>query len=109
MREWFIKRGYPESVIDKEMKKVRFSEQGQKSKKIERGVPFSVTYHPLHSKLSSIIHSNLYLLYMNQEVKNVFTPGPIVSYRSARKISSYLVTAKLYPLKSYVGFEKGGK
>ena len=26
MDEWFIKRGYPEYVIDKEMKKVRFSE-----------------------------------------------------------------------------------
>ena len=35
---------------------------------------------------------------MNEEFKNVFTPGPIVSYRSARKISSYLVRAKLYPL-----------
>ena len=29
MKEWFIKRGYPESVIDKEMKKFCFSEQGQ--------------------------------------------------------------------------------
>ena len=28
MKEWFIKRSYPESVIDKEMKRVRFSEQG---------------------------------------------------------------------------------
>ena len=35
MREWFMKRGYPESVIDKEMKKVHFSEQGQKPKKVE--------------------------------------------------------------------------
>ena len=35
MREWFIKWGYPESVIDKEMKKARFSEQGGKSKKVE--------------------------------------------------------------------------
>ena len=43
MKEWFIKRGYPESVIDKEMKKVRFSKQGQKSKKVEKGVPFVVT------------------------------------------------------------------
>ena len=42
MKEWFIKRGYPESVIDKEMKKVCFSEQGQKSKKVEKGVPFAV-------------------------------------------------------------------
>ena len=59
MKEWFIKRGYPESIIDKKMKKVRFSEQGQKSKKVEKGVPFVVTYHPLLSKLSSIIHRNL--------------------------------------------------
>ena len=109
MKEWFIKRGYPESVIDKEMKKVRFSEQGQKSKKVEKGVPFVVTYHPLLSKLSSIIHRNLYLLYMNQDVKNVFTPGTMVSYRSTRKISSYLVRAKLYPLERKVGSEKCGR
>ena len=46
---------------------------------------------------------------MNQEVKNVFTPGPIVSYRCARKISSYLVRAKLYPLERKVGSVKCGK
>ena len=102
MKEWFIKRGYPECVIHKEMKKVRFSEKDQKSKKVEKGVPFVVTYHPLINKLSSIMHRNLYLLYMNQEVKNVFTQGPIVSYRSARKISGYPVRAKLYPLERLV-------
>ena len=106
MKEWFIKRGYPESIIDEKMKKVPFSEQGQKSKKVEKEVPFVLTYHPLLSKLPSIIHRNLYLLYMNQEVKNVFTPRPIVSYRSAWKISSYLVRAKLYPLERKVGSEK---
>ena len=46
---------------------------------------------------------------MNQEVKNRFTPGPIVSYGSARKISSYLVRAKLYPLERKFGSEKCGK
>ena len=34
---------------------------------------------------------------MNEEVKNVFTPKPMISFRSARKLSSYLVRAKLYP------------
>ena len=43
MKEWFIKRGYPESDIGKEIKKFRFSKQGQKSKKVEKGVPFVVT------------------------------------------------------------------
>ena len=109
MKEWFIKRGYPESVIEKEMRKVHFSKQGQKSKKVEKGVPFVVNYHPLLNKLSSILHRNLYLLYLNQEVKNVFTPGPIVSYRSARKISSYLVRAKLYLLERKVDSVKCGK
>ena len=83
--------------------------QGQKRKKVEKVVPFVVTYQPLLSKLSPIIHRNLYLLHMNQEVKNVFTPGPIVSYRSTRKISSYLVRAKLYPLERKVSSEKCGK
>ena len=46
---------------------------------------------------------------MNQELKNVFTSGPVVSYRSVRKISSYFVRAKLYPLERKVGSDKCGK
>ena len=47
---------------------------------------------------------------MDQEVKKVFTPKPMVSFRSARKLSSYLGGAKLYPLKRKVGsFECKGK
>ena len=106
MKEWFIKRGYPGSMIDTEIKKVRFFEQGQKSKKVEKGVPFVVTYHPLLNKLSSVIHRNLHLLYMNQKVKNIFTPEPIVSCRSAREICSYLVRAKLYPVERKFSSEK---
>ena len=46
---------------------------------------------------------------MNQEVKNIFTPGPVASFRSARKISTYLVKAKLYPVEGMVGSKKCGK
>ena len=46
---------------------------------------------------------------MNQKVKNVFTIGPTVSPISARKISSYLVRTKLYPLEKKVASEKCGK
>ena len=35
---------------------------------------------------------------MNEELKHLFTPGPMVSFRSSRKITSYLVRAKLYPV-----------
>ena len=40
---------------------------------------------------------------MDQEVERIFTPQPVVSYRSARKLSNYLVRAKLYPIERKVG------
>ena len=52
-------------------------------------------------------HQHLhYLLYTNHKVKNVFSPGLKMSFRSARKISSYLVRAKLYPLERTTGSRK---
>ena len=36
-------------------------------------------------------------------MKPLFTPGPMVSFRSSRKISSYLVRAKTYPVERSVG------
>ena len=46
---------------------------------------------------------------MDEEVKRVFTPGPMVSFRSSRKLSSYLVRAKLYPTERVVGSFKCNK
>ena len=109
MKEWLIKRGCPEAVIEKELKKVHFSKRGQRINKVEKGVPLVVTYHPPINKLTTIKHTKIYLLYMNQDVKNVFTPGPLVSFRKARKISSYLVRAKPNPLERTVGSKKCGK
>ena len=43
---------------------------------------------------------------MDKEVKRMLTPKPKVSFQSARKISSYLVRAKLYPTKRTVGSYK---
>ena len=40
---------------------------------------------------------------MNDEVTKAFTPGPIVSFQGAWKLSSYLVIVKLYHLERSVG------
>ena len=40
---------------------------------------------------------------MNEEVKKPLTSGPVILFRGARKLSSYLVRAKLYPLERSVG------
>ena len=47
-------------------------------------------------------NSNIYLLHMDHKVKRVFTAQPMNSYRSARKLSGYIVRAKLYPIESKV-------
>ena len=46
---------------------------------------------------------------MNAEVKQMFTPVPMFSYRSATKLSSYLVRAKLYPIDRILGSKDCGK
>ena len=49
-------------------------------------------------------------MYINEEAKNVFTSGSIISFRSAWKLSSCLVRAKLYPIERTVGsFKRNGK
>ena len=40
---------------------------------------------------------------MDQEAQRVFTPGLMITFLSARKLSSYLVRTKLYPLERTAG------
>ena len=40
---------------------------------------------------------------LKNKCKEVFMPGPMVTFRSSRKLSSYLVRAKLYPLERVTG------
>ena len=98
MKSWFLEGGYSKQMIDSQMGKVKF---GQKlkagSKQVRFGVLFVITYHPRLKKLMKIMKKLEHLLYQYKSIKRVFTPPPMVSYRSARKLSSYLVLANLYP------------
>ena len=109
MKSWFLKRSYPEHLIGTEIKKVKFKPREKTKKSKSKGVLFVVTYHPSLNCLHIIIRDNTYLLYMNEEVRNLFLPGPMVSFRGVHKLSSYLVRAKLYPLHRKVGSKKCAK
>ena len=101
MRSWFYKRDYPKVLVETKMGKVKFSGYNRRNKREKKGIP--LCDHPSLKNIGRIINQNLYILYMNEDVKNVFTPAPMISFRSARKLSSYLVRAKLYPLERTVG------
>ena len=79
MRYWFYKRGYPKGLVEKEMRKVKFSGYTRRNKSEKKGVLFVITYHPSLKDIGRIINQNLYFLYMNEEVKSVFTPAPMIS------------------------------
>ena len=96
-------RAYPNKVLDEELVKVRFSNQEKTCNKKGKGIPFAVTYHSILQALNGIIKRNLNRLYADNEAKNLFSPGPMVSFRGAQKLSSYLVRAKVYPLERKVG------
>ena len=62
-----------------------------------------VTHRPLLNSLGKVLSKNLNILYMDEEVNKVLYPGPMVSLRSVRKVSSYLIRAKAFPLERTVG------
>ena len=110
MKLWFLKQRYPENIVDQELGKVESSESSRRTNKKDKGVCLVATYHPLLQNIGRIFHRHLDLLYTDQEVERVFTPGLMASFRSAQKISSYLVWAKLYPLERRVdSFKRGGR
>lgn len=53
--------------------------------------------------LKDVIKRNLNWLHAENDVKNLFSPGHMGSFRGARTLSSYLVQAKLYPLECKIG------
>ena len=68
-------RGYPNKLIEQEMEKVNFVKNGNavRQRDPRKSVPFVLTYHSLFKSMDKVINKNLNLLYMDNEVKKVFT------------------------------------
>ena len=88
-KQWFSKRDYPQDLKNSEISKVKFPYVENKyNNNKEKGIAFVVMFYPLLKSLGSILNKNYYLLKMNDEVKKVFSLRSMVSFRSARKLSS---------------------
>ena len=83
------------------MAKMKFEQKKSRELKSVTGVPFVITYHPKLREIASIIKKYKNISYQDETFKRVFT-------RNARKLSSYLVRAKLYPLERKRGSYKCG-
>ena len=102
MKSWFLERGYSKELIDSQMAKMKFGQKQSRELKSVTAVPLAIIYHPKLKQIASIMKKYQKILYQDETVKRVFNPFPLVSYHNARKLSSYLGHAKLYPLERKV-------
>ena len=107
MKEWSLATGYPEIVVNNQIDKVHFGRYQSVKKNLESGI-FVTTYHPKVKELGKLIRDLLPFLYSDGEVRKIFSPPPIVSYRSVVKIKDYMVRSKLYPVERKVGSQECG-
>ena len=91
LKDWFFARDYPQKVVSKQIEKVVFGKQPFRKDTSEQSVPFVATYHLKLKDLGTLIKSLQLFLHSNNEVQRVFSPAPMVSYRSARKIKDFIV------------------
>ena len=88
MKLCFLKRDYPGNIVDQELEKFDFSKSSRRTNKRGKGVCLVATYQSLLENIGRILHRHLELLYTDQVVERAFTPGPMASFRSARKTNS---------------------
>ena len=80
MRSLFLKKKYPEKLIDNEIKKLKFFSAYRQNRERGKGVPFVVTYHPILNSLNKIIPENMYLFNINEELRKAFSPNSMFSF-----------------------------
>ena len=67
------------------------------------GVPLLLPITVGLKSLENLLETYFLSLDSAGKVQKVFSPPPIVSYKSTRKIKDYLVRSKLYPVERKVG------
>ena len=104
LKDWFRERGYLQDTVYKKTKRALETPSVACSKISERsvpgksrtGVPLVVNYKLFLRRLGEVIRRNLYFLYQDQEVKQVFTPTPFIPFQSVRTLKSHVIKAKSY-------------
>ena len=81
------------------MKRVTETTQtSEQTYKRGNGVPLVLTYLPRLKNVNDIIKKHLVFLNAKEQVENMFTPPPFVSFRASFSLRKHLVRAKVYSL-----------
>ena len=101
MREFFVQRGYPTSLLDTAFSK---ASQNTRSKILSNSVtnvtdhnrtPLVLTFHPFNFKVCDVIRKNFHILKNDSETSSIFPNNPLVSFRHSKNIRETLVHSSL--------------
>ena len=96
------KRGDPEQLIKAQMVRAfQFASNNNTNnskQENETGVPLVTKYHRRFKNQNSFTKRNIQYFYVEQEVKNIYTHAPFISFRSARKFKEFVGKIKSLPL-----------
>ena len=99
LKDWFQNREYPKTLVDNQLKRVTETTQtSEQTYKRGNGVPLVHTYLPRLKNVNDIIKKHLVVLNAKEQVENMFTPPPFVSFRASFSHRKHLVRAKVYSL-----------
>ena len=101
MREFFVQRGYPTSLLD-----TAFSKASQilRSETLSDSViivtdhnrtPLVLTFHSFNFKVCNVIRKNFHILKNDPEISSIFSNNPLVSFRHSKNIRETLVHSSL--------------
>ena len=98
LRDFFLERNYPASIVDHALDKVSSLSQDQALQSPENNrdkniIPFVVEYNPSLPKIGLIINKYWDLLQLSQKdsVKNVHAYKPILAFKRPRNLRDFLV------------------
>ena len=101
MREFFVQRGYPISLLDTAFSK---ASQIPRSETLSNSVtnvtghnrtPLVLTFHPFNFKVRDVIRKNFHILKNDPETSSISSNNPLVSFRHSKNIRETLVHSNL--------------
>lgn len=103
MKSWFLQKITQRSCWEKNGQDWFNSVRDMVRSELVKAVVLVVTYYPSFNRLNMIIKDKPYLLHIYKEVKKTFSINSTLSFRSARKLNTYVVLTKIYTIEKKVG------
>ena len=93
MCQFFVKRGYPVSVVQAGPQQIdRKSALQTAEKENTDRIPFTLTFYPHNHAVKSIILKNFTLLQNDSETGTILQP-PLISFKRDKNIGNFLVSS----------------